>query len=242
MFCKNKTIRRFYKDVTLKKTDGGFLVWLDGKTIRTPMRNELLIPSKALAKAVADEWRMQEENINPVSMPFTQIMTTAIDIVIPAPEQIGENLLNFADTDLLCYRAEESDVFKRELAKLQNEKWQPVLDWFEHKFGAVFIVTSGILPVEQSEKTVKIMQETIKRYKPVELAALYLVSAVFCSVVLGVALMEGHLDADEAFTISQLDEIYQSEKWGEDSEALERQNAMRDEVRNTATFVKLLGS
>lgn len=240
MFSKNKTIRRFYKDVTLKKTDGGFLVQLDGKTIRTPMRKELLIPSEALAKAVADEWRGQEENINPALMPFTQIMTTAVDVVIPASEQIGKNLLNFVDTDLLCYRAEESDVFKRELAKLQNEKWQPVLDWFEHNFGAVFIVTSGILPVEQPEKTVKIMHEVIKSYEPVKLAALYLVSAVFCSVVLGVAFMEEKFDADEAFTISQLDEIYQSEKWGKDSEALERQNAMLKEVKNVAAFIELL--
>ena len=48
--------KRFYKDVGLGATLGGFAILLDGRPVKTPSKNGLLLPREALADRVATEW------------------------------------------------------------------------------------------------------------------------------------------------------------------------------------------
>ena len=72
-------MKRFYKDVSVEKTPAGFRILLDGKPVKTPGRQDLLLPTRALADAIAGEWRGQGEEIEPAAMPMLRLANTALD-------------------------------------------------------------------------------------------------------------------------------------------------------------------
>lgn len=73
--------KRFWTDVSVVAQDGGFAVKLDGRAVRTPAKTELIVPSAALAEAIAEEWRAVEGAIDPEVMPFTRSANAALDKV-----------------------------------------------------------------------------------------------------------------------------------------------------------------
>jgi chaperone required for assembly of F1-ATPase len=58
--------------------------------------------------------------------------------------------------------------------------------------------------------------------------------------VVGLAMVEGRLDADQAFAVAELDESYQIEQWGEDTEAARRRAARRVDLAQAARFIALV--
>lgn len=229
-------IRRFYKAADVAAIDGGFAVVLDGKPVRTPIGSQLRAPSQGLAEAMAAEWQAQGTTVEPASMPLTQLASTVLDRVGLNRAAIVDELLNYAATDLLCYRAEEP----AELVERQANQWQPLLDWVRDRCGAVLAVTSGVIPVAQPAEALAALRQQVDLQDDWRLTALQSATAASGSLVLALALLEKRLSAEQVFFASQLDEFYQAELWGEDEEAEGRRERLRRDIAATDEFARLL--
>ncbi|MEM9710343.1 MAG: ATP12 family protein [Pseudomonadota bacterium] len=224
--------RRFWEEVSVRPENGGFRVYLDARSLRTPHRSELLAPSAGLAEEVAAEWRAQGERIDPLSMPFTRSLNSAIDKVAPNPGPVADMLAAYAETDLLCYRAEHPD----ELIARQAETWDPYLDWAAERYGARLQPVKGLMPVDQPAEAVAAVARAVHGLDPYALTAAHDLITLTGSVILGLSGIEGHAEADTLWHAARLDELWQIERWGEDEEA-ERQAAARaDAIRHALNF------
>lgn len=222
----NKTLKRFYKLAEVAEVSGGFAVHLDGRCVKTPAGRKLEVPFRALAEAMAVEWREQGEEIKPKSMPMTQLVSTALDRVGPERATILDQLTRFSDTDLLCYRAEAP----QDLVARQTGQWQPLLDWAAEAIGARLVVTTGVIAVDQPAGAVAALAARLDGYDDWRLTAAQATCAAAGSLVLALALVEGRLDGERTYALSQLDETFQIEQWGEDTEAAERRAALRRDI------------
>jgi chaperone required for assembly of F1-ATPase len=227
-------VKRFYKNVTVDETAEGFRFLLDGKPVRTPARQPLLLPTYALADAVAQEWRAQEDEMLPAAMPLTRLVNTVLDGVRATREQVIAAILRFGENDLLSYRAEApAELVARQL------RWDDYLEWVFAHHGARLAVTSGIQHVEQSSETLAALRQAVAERSDFDLAALHVQASVTGSLVLGLAVLDGRLTAQEAFALSRLDEAYQAERWGSDREAEERAGRLAAEMHHAAELVRL---
>src|SRR3954454_1067163 len=160
-------MKRFYKEVSASAAaDGGYTVMLDGKAVKTPKRAILSLPNLPLADAIAEEWRAQDETIDTQTMPLTRLAFVAIDVVTPERELVAQQILNYANSDLLCYRAEEP----LELVAQQARIWDPLLDWAAVTYGARLKMGSGIRHVAQPPEAIEGLQQAIARYGEFEIA------------------------------------------------------------------------
>lgn len=228
-------MKRFYKDAAVAALSGGFGVALDGKPVRTPAKATLAVPSSALAEAVAGEWRAQEPDVVPGAMPLMRLACTAIDRVAGEREAVIGETAGFGGSDLLCYWAEYPDQLRRR----QAETWRPLLDWTARAFGAFLAVTEGIVPVAQEEAALVQLRAAVAAYDQWMLTALHAATTVTGSLVLGLALAHGEVDAERAWAASRIDHDFQAEKWGEDAEAVEAAAALRAELEAAARFMEL---
>lgn len=219
-------MKRFYKDVATVAQDGGWSIALDGRPVRTPARALLLLPTEALAQAVADEWRGQGDSIDPASMPFTGMANAAIDHVAPDPAAFAEGIARYGESDLLCYRADGPDT----LVARQAQAWDPLLHWAQGRYDIAFAVTRGIIPVAQPQETLSRLHDVVAAYDPFTLAALSTLVTLGGSLVAGLALVEGQGDVGAIWAACEIDEAWQVEQWGEDAEATARA------ARRTADF------
>ncbi|MES2254383.1 MAG: ATP12 family protein [Pseudomonadota bacterium] len=227
-------MKRFYKNVTVDETAEGFRFLLDGKPVRTPARQPLLLPTHALADAVAQEWRAQDDEMQPAAMPLTRLVNTVLDGVRATRGDVIAAILRFGENDLLSYRAEAP----AELVARQGQ-WNDYLDWVSSHHGARLPVTSGIQHVEQSAETLAALRRAVTERSDFDLAALHVLASVTGSLVLGLAILDGRLTAREAFALSRLDEAYQAERWGSDREAEERAGRLAAEMHHAAELVRL---
>lgn len=56
-----------------------YLVHLDEKTMKTPYRHTLAVPSKALALMIANEFNRQDKLLKTIEMPMLSLSRTAVD-------------------------------------------------------------------------------------------------------------------------------------------------------------------
>jgi chaperone required for assembly of F1-ATPase len=229
-------LKRRFARVAAIETDAGFSIALDDQTASTPMRRALAVPSRSLAEAIAAEWQAQGEEIVPRTMPLTQLAVTALDRVEDRREEVIDELAAYASTELLCYRAEHP----AELARRENEAWQPLLDWVALRFDAPLAVTSGIVHKPQSPEALAALRAAIAGRNSWELAALALATHAAGSIVLALALAEERIDAEAAWSLSLMDELYQAELWGVDALAVTRREAIRQDIVAAQEFLRLL--
>ncbi|MGH7126374.1 MAG: ATP12 family chaperone protein [Stellaceae bacterium] len=229
-------MKRFYKGAGVTEAPEGFGVLLDGKPVRTPAKRLLAVPTRALAEAIAQEWLAQGETVDPQQLPLTRLASIALDLVAPRREAAVAEVVKYAGTDLVCYRAEGPP----ELAARQQAAWQPLIDWAALRFDAPLTVTASILPVPQSPATLKAFEAAAAAYDTHRLAALHLATAACGSLVAALALIEGRLDAEATFAAAELDESYEIERWGEDAEQAKRREGLRADIALAARFVTLL--
>ena len=229
-------MKRFYKEAKVVHVDGVFAVELDGKPLRTPEKRALVSPTKQLAEAIAGEWQGQGLTVKPLSLPLTRLVSTAIDRVTPRRADVIAEIAKYATTDLLCYRADEP----RKLVERQEKIWQPLLDWAEARLGVSFAVTQGVTPVTQPPATLAAVDRAIAAHDSMRLVALHLATTACGSVVLGLALLAERLSAEEAFAAAQLDETFQIERWGADSEQTKTRAALKEDIALAARFAALL--
>src|SRR5439155_24772909 len=217
---------------------GGWGLALDTRPMRTPGKHELVVPSEALATAIAVEWDAQQDEIRPPTMPLTRLAATAIDHTAMQRERVLAETATYAATDLVCYRADQPPA----LAARQQEAWQPLLDWAMRRYDAALAVTTGIIPTRQPAAALKALAAAVASQDDFRLTALHTLTAACGSLVIALAVLEGRLDAVAAFAASQLDESFQIESWGEDPEAAARRQALADDIAAAARFLGLLGS
>lgn len=229
-------MRRFYKNVSVAGEGDAFAVTLDGKKMRTRAKAPFLLPNEALAMAIASEWEDQGGTIKPQSMPITRLAGTAIDRVSPARSHVIDELMAYAETDLLCHRADRP----AELVTRQDAAWRPLLDWAAQKYSAALKVTVGILPQPQPKQALAALRGAVAGYDDMILAGLHSATTASGSLIIGLALAEGRIDAADAFEISQVDETFQIERWGEDAELEAQRAAIRADMESTAIFIQLL--
>jgi chaperone required for assembly of F1-ATPase len=229
-------MKRFYKTVAVTENDAGFVVTLDGKTLRSPGKHALNLPNPALAAAVAAEWDLQGEDIKPATMPLMTLACTAIDLPPEKRDAVAAEAVKYAGTDLLCYRAEAPES----LVARERAAWQPLLDWAADRFDAPLRVTAGIVPIEQPADSLKALHAVLDGLDTMRLVAVADLTSVCGSLILALALWDGRLDAAGAFAAAELDESYQNERWGEDAEALVRRRRVEREIRAGAEFLRLL--
>lgn len=228
-------MKRVYKTVAVDAGDDGFTVTLDGRPVRSPGRNPMALSNRALADAVAAEWDAQSEAIDPLTMPMMSLAATAIDRVTPQREHVIGSIAAYAESDLLCYRAEEPD----DLVRRQFDVWQPLLDWCAETFEAPLEVTTGIMPLRQSESALAAIRAVIAGYDDPPMTALHELTACSGSVVIGLAIAEGRIGAEDGVAAAQLDEAYQLERWGAEEEAVIRLANMRRDMLAAAEFLRL---
>ncbi len=229
-------MKRFYQAAAVAPAGAGFGIALDGKPLRTPAKADLVVPSRALAEAIAAEWHAQGEEIKLDALPLTRVASTAIDLVTPRRAEVGAEVARYAGTDLVCYRAGHPP----QLAQRQHAAWQPLIDWATLRYDATLEVTVGVVPVAQPVASLRAFAAAIGAYPPLELAALHLATAACGSLVVALALIEGRLDVEEAFAASQLDETFEIELWGEDSEQAQRRAALKDDITLARRFIDLV--
>lgn len=232
-------MKRFYKTVDVSPApESGFCITLDGRTLKSPAKKSFAMPTRALADAAAAEWAAQGEQVLPASMPLTQLASTAVDRVSLDRAAVVVGTAAYAETDLLCYRAEEPD----ELIVRQGRVWQPLLDWAALRFDAQLSVQTGIMPVRQSPQALQALRSAVEAFDDWRLTALQSAAPACGSLVVALALLEDRLSAEEAFDVSQLDESFQIEKWGEDAESAQRRANLRAEIAACRRFVDLLAA
>ena len=226
-----KNQRRFYKTVGLSE-EGAIL--LDGKPVKTPMKAVLALPA-ALALAVAAEWEAQGEKIVPATMPLTRLANTAIDRVIPSRPRIVAEMLEFAGSDLTCYRAETPP----DLIARQALAWNPVLDWAAAELDAAFLVTAGIVHRPQPEAALKAVQTHLDGLDPFVLAALHNLMTLTGSLLIAAMIVAGKLAPEAAWHAAHTDEDYQIAQWGEDTQARQRRELRHREFLACCRFAHL---
>ena len=229
-------MKRFYKKVEVSSIDVGFAISLDDKALLSPGKTKLVLPTKKLANAIADEWRNQEDQIIPSTMPFMTLSSTAVDRVRPRSDDTIDEILSFLETDLLCYRAQEPDALVRE----QKEVWQPLLNWCEGLIGSAFNVTSGIMPVSQVPTLVPSARKILRFYNDFELLGLHQFTSISGSAVIGLALSENHIELEAAYQAAFIDDYFQINNWGEDADASLRIANRRREMLEIKEFLDLL--
>lgn len=231
-------LRRFYKAATVGEVPEGYVVLLDGKPLRTPAGAALGLAQRRLAEALAAEWDGQTGEIRPYEMPLMRLISTAIDRVAPQREAVIQEILGYGETDLVCYRVDHP----AELADRQQALWQPLVDWATLHYDAPLAITSGIRPVRQPDAALAALRAAVTPLDPLTLTGLHSAVATLGSLVLGLALLEGRITAEAAWTASQLEESWQVERWGEDDEAGRRRAAREADLESAARFLALLRS
>ena len=229
--------KRFYREAVAGDRDGGFGIFLDGRLARTPGRAGLVLPTEAAAALVAREYAAQGEHIDPITMPVSRIANTAIDGVAQDPQAVLEDILRFSATDLLCYRAGSPDG----LVTMQNEAWDPVIDWAHASLGARFILAEGVMHVEQPRETIAAIGAHLRpRSDPFRLAALHVMTSLTGSALLAIAVEAGEIKPAAAWKAAHVDEDWNILQWGEDAEAAQRRAFREAEMMAAAALVKAL--
>jgi len=227
-------MKRFWKDVSV---DADLGVRLDGKPLRTPGRAPLLLPTQALADAVAAEWRDCGETVDPRAMPLTGLSNAAIDRIAPDPAAFAAGLAAYAESDLLCYRADEPE----ELAARQRAAWDPLLDWARHRYDVHFEVVTGIMHRAQPPVTLARLGEAVAARGAYELAALSPIVTIGGSLVAALALVEGAVSAQAVWTAALVDEDFQADRWGRDPLAEAAAAVRRQDFDAGVRLLGLLG-
>lgn len=227
--------KRFYKAAGVAKAPEGWQVQLDGRGVKTPKRSALVLPTRALAEAIAAEWEAQGSTIDPRTMPLTKLANTTLDGVIGREGAIAAEIAAYAGNDLLLYRAERPE----KLVALQHERWDPLLTWVTDHFGARLHTASGIMPVAQAAECLARLRAAVDRLDAFALAGGHVMTTLTGSAVLALAHIHSRLSAEEAWSAAHVDEDFQISQWGEDAEAKKRREIRHAEMLAAAAFYKL---
>ena len=226
-----------FREVTFEDEGGAWAVKLDGRPLKTPGGQPYRLPTRALAEGIAAEWQAAAPAVpKRGALPLTQMAGTALDRIARNRADIETQLLDYAQTELLCHRADHPP----ELVARQAVLWQPLLDWLAVRHDALLAHTAGVMPRAQASASLAALRAALAALDDWRLAALSVAVAASGSLVIGLALLDGRLTAAAAFDAAELDATWQIETWGEDEEARRRRAGVRRELELVERFLKLL--
>lgn len=227
--------RRFYERADVRNTPEGHAVELDGKPVRTPSRRPLILPTRALAEAVAAEWERQVDVIDPRAMPLTRLVNSIVDGIVDAPQPVADEIAKYLGSDLLFYRADQPE----RLVAREAEHWDPLIAWARDALGARFVLAEGVVFVGQDQQALAAARAAIPS-EPWRLGALSSITALTGSALIALALLHGRLSVDEAWAAAHVDEDWNMELWGRDELALQRRAFRFAEMQAAATVLHSL--
>lgn len=226
------TPRRFYKTVTITESLG---IALDGREVKTPLKVLLRLPSRDLAEAVAGEWRSQGDRIDPATMVLTRLANTAIDRVRPAREAILGEILDFAGSDLVCYRAD----IPMDLVTRQRRSWDPVIDWARTVLDAPMQTHVGVIHHAQPDAAIAAIRQAAAALDDFQLAAFHTAMTLTGSCLIALMIARAALTPEAGWAAAHVDEDFQIEHWGQDAEAAARRQARQSEFLSSCRFMEL---
>ena len=230
--------KRFYENVSTRAQSGGHVILLDGKPAKRTDGAALVLPDAALATALAEEWAAQGTDIDLTTMPLTTLAMRALAALPAQRQQWHDEILNYAGTDLLCYRAEHPAA----LIDLQARHWDGPLTWARDALGAPFVVTAGISAIKQPAAALERVQAQLTPLKDaptsLRLAALNTMTALLGSALLALMCAEGALSPEAAWSAAHVDEDFQSAQWGLDAEAAQRRSAREHDFAAAAKLAR----
>ena len=227
--------KRFYKEAGVTAAEGGFAITLDGRPIRTPSSRQVVIPSRALAEAVAGEWAAQAETIDPVTMPLTRIANSVVEGVVDRVDLVTDDLAKYLQSDLLFYRAGHPEA----LVAREAAHWDPIVFWAADTLGAHFMLAEGIVHVRQPEPAIAAARAALPG-DPWSIAAVHVVTTLTGSALLALALLRGKLDADQVWNAAHVDEDWNIQQWGVDEEVAARRRARLVDFTAAAHVIRAL--
>ena len=227
--------KRFWKQAQAEECDGGFTVKLDGRPVRTPAKAPLVVPTRMMADAIAQEWDAQEKLVDPRTMPVTRGANAAIDKVRTQRAEVIALLAEYGDSDLLCYRAAGPEG----LITRQSEGWDPMLDWAADTLGARLFVGEGVMHVTQKPDALDRLTAEIAAFDDFALAGVHDLISLSGSLVLALAVTRDAIAVDDAWMLSRIDEHWQIEQWGEDEEAASAELIKKKAFEGAARFYRL---
>ncbi|ETX14955.1 ATPase [Roseivivax halodurans JCM 10272] len=230
--------KRFWTAASAEEVEGGHAVRLDGRAVKTPAKAALVVPSRAMAEAIAEEWQAQDERIDPRTMPVTRGANAAIDRVRPQHGEVADMLAAYGDSDLLCYRADAP----AELVERQEAAWDPLLDWAAEACGARLAPRTGVMHEGQDPAALERLRTEVHALDAFALAAFHDLVSLTGSLVLGLAAERKAFDPEALWAASRIDEIWQQELWGEDEDALAAAEAKRLAYLDAVRFLSLTRS
>lgn len=232
-------MKRFWDAADVAPGEDGWIIRLDGRPVRLPSGAVLQLRPELLARAIAAEWqaagRAKGGEMSFADTPLTRLAGTAQERIAPDPWPTVDAIARYGENDALCYRAEGPD----KLVRREQEGWQPWLEWVEEEYGAPLRVTVGMAPLKQHRGSVAALRKAVAEFDALGLAGLGIAVPALGSLVLGLALARNRLDAEHAYALGALEELYQAEVWGEDSEAASRRSQIAAEVALAARFMDL---
>jgi chaperone required for assembly of F1-ATPase len=231
-------MKRFWSDVTVEEVDGHFAIRLDSRPLRTPAKTPCLLPNRSLAEAVAAEWAAVEAEVLPATLPLTRAANSAIDRVIPECEAVAALIAAYGETDLICYRAPYPQV----LVQRQAVAWDPLAAWAADALDAPLTLTEGASHVAQPPESLTRLAAVVRAHGPWELTALHDLVLISGSLVIGLAVSHGRLNAETAWPLSRIDEDWNIEKWGADDETAAVAERRRADFAHAALLLDLLRS
>ncbi|WP_315832016.1 ATP12 family chaperone protein [Bradyrhizobium prioriisuperbiae] len=214
--------KRFYSSVDVAETADGYVVTLDGRTLKTPGKRLLAVPVRDIAAAISAEWAAQTDIIDPRSMPLARLANSVIDGVTDRTQDVADDIAKYFGSDELFYRADHPEA----LVARQAQHWDPVLFWAAETLGAHFILAQGILHVQQPEEAIAAARAAMPA-DAWRLGALHIVTTLTGSALLALALLHRRLDADAVWTAAHVDEDWNIETWGADDEVMSKRAARR---------------
>lgn len=228
--------KRFWTQVGIEKLGQGYVITLDDRLVRTPAKAELVLPSRPLAERIAREWDAQEEEIAPLTMPFTRAANSAIDRVTPQRAEVAALIADYAGSDLVCYRAEHPDG----LVEQQTAAWDPILDWLAATFGSRLVPTAGLQFVAQPPAALARLRAEVDSMTPFQLTALHDLVALSGSLAIGLAAARNAFVIDTLWVASRIDETWQASQWGADEEATALANAKAEDFRRAHELFNMI--
>ena len=229
--------KRFWKNVHVVSSEAGYSINLDDKILKTPAKKQIVLPTEPLAKKIASEWEGQAEEIDLNTMPFTKSANAALDKVSEQFEEVSSLLGEYGETDLLYYYADSPP----ELQKRQKTGWDPIVKWAENTFKVQINCGIGIVYIPQNKQLLSEIHIKISNLSIFELTAFYDMVSITGSFILGLAIINGRLSAEEAYQLSRVDELWQLEHWGDDKEAQAASNLKNAAILHSEEFFALSG-
>ena len=227
--------KRFWTDAAVTDTDGGYTVLLDKRAVKTPAKAPLVLPTEAMAEAIAQEWQAQTDKIDPNTMPVTRSANAAIDKVRIQHAEVADMIAAYGDSDLLCYRADSPE----ELVTRQAETWDPYLLWAEETLGTRLEPRTGVMHAGQDAEVLDRLSARVHSFNPFELTAFHDLVSLTGSLILGFAAERGHAESDVIWAASRVDENWQIDQWGEDDEAKAVEAIKRRSFQEALYFIEL---